>query len=293
MNTIRLIVIGQFAPFRVPLEALGQTALFLLAWVLLWLPIAIPLALKLKWRPFQAATPAQKLPLLIPLYLLAPIIFGLGVWRSPLPWSAYGWTGLHSFLVSVPLGLFIAVAGLAIVAGIRTQLGWTTWAPPEQSDGVIGWQTGATVLALLLLGLGLGGVEEWVFRGWMQTQLATGFGFWGAAAIASTIFALAHLLWDGPPGWWQQPGLWLLGFVLVMARWADQGSIGLAWGLHAGWIWGLACLDAVFGTTPTGQGPRWLVGRDQQPLTGLLDMGLLVGTGLLVIGLWPKFLGLL
>ncbi|MDA0268022.1 MAG: CPBP family intramembrane metalloprotease [Cyanobacteria bacterium] len=293
MTIIRLLVVGQFVPFRVLVEALGQIALFLLVWILLWLPIAIPLALKLQWRPFQASTPAQKLPLLIPLYLLAPILLGFAVWRSPLPWSAYGWTGLHSCLIAVPLGLAISVAGLTLVSVIRAQLGWVAWAPPEQGDGGMGWQTGATVLGLLVLGLGLGGVEEWVFRGWMQTQLQVGLGVWGAAAIASTIFALAHLLWDGPVGWWQQPGLWLLGFVLVMARWVDQGSIGLAWGLHSGWIWGLACLDAVFGATPTGQGPRWLVGRDQQPLTGLLDMGLLVGTGLLVIGLWPKVLNLL
>lgn len=280
---------GQSAPTRVITETLGQVVLFLLAWVLLWLPIAIPLALKLQWRPFQVSTPAQKLPLLIPLYLLAPIVLGFAVWRSPLTGSAYGWPGLSPLLKSVPLGLFIAVLGLAIVSGIRAKFGWVSWVPPESNGRV----TVATVLGLLGLGLGLGGVEEWVFRGWMQTQLQTGFGFWVAAAIASTIFALAHLLWDGPAGWLQQPGLWLLGFVLVMARWADQGSIGLAWGLHAGWIWGLACLDAVFGATPAGQGPRWLVGRDQQPLTGLLDMGLLLGTGLLVIGLWPKVLRLL
>lgn len=275
------------------IETLGQIVLFLLAWVLLWLPIAIPLALKLRWRPFQASTPAQKLPLLISLYLLAPIVFGFAVWRSPLSWSTYGWPGLSPLLISVPLGLLVSGLGLAIVLGIRAQFGWVSWAPPEHRNGGMGWRTGATVLGLLALGLGLGGIEEWVFRGWMQTQLQTGFDFWVAAAIASTIFALAHLLWDGPAGGWQQPGLWLLGFVLAMARWADQGSIGLAWGLHGGWIWGLACLDAVLGVVPAGQGPRWLVGRDQQPLTGLLDMGLLVGTGLLVIGLWPAFLKLL
>ncbi|NJN21019.1 MAG: CPBP family intramembrane metalloprotease [Leptolyngbya sp. RL_3_1] len=285
-----LLATGQFALNWVAIEALGQVVLFLLVWVLLWLPIAIPLALKLHWRPFQTSTPAQKLPLLIPLYLLAPIALGLAVWRSPFPWSAYGWLGLSPLLISVPFGVLMAALGLAIVAGIRAQFGWVSWAPPESP---VGWGTVTTGLGLLGLGLGLGGVEEWVFRGWMQTQLATGFGFWGAAAISSTIFALAHLLWDGPVGWWQQPGLWLLGFVLVMARWADQGSIGLAWGLHGGWIWGLACLDAVFGATATGQGPSWLVGRDQQPLTGLLDMGLLVGTGLLVIGLWPRVLTLL
>ncbi|MGD1905866.1 MAG: lysostaphin resistance A-like protein [Leptolyngbyaceae cyanobacterium] len=290
MNIARLFAIEQSASIRVIFETLGRVVLFFLAWILLWLPIAIPLALKLQWCPFKASTPAQKLPLLILLYLLAPIVFGYEVWQSPLPWSSYGLPGLSSLLASVPLGILIAALGLAIVSGIRFHLGWVRWAPPEQDIEGLAGRTVITVMGLLGLGLGLGGVEEWVFRGWMQTQLQTGFDFWVAAAIASTVFALAHLLWDGPVGWWQQPGLWLLGFVLVMARWADQGSIGLAWGLHSGWIWGLACLDAVLGATPTGQGPRWLVGRDQQPLTGLLDMGLLVGTGLLVIGLWPQLL---
>lgn len=257
------------------LKVLGGLAV----WGVAWLPIAGVLAPRLHWRPFQPASPTQKLSLLLPLYGLAPLVIAGARWMDKGTWESYGVILGGGLLRSLLAGFLIAIIGLALSYSLQHRLRWLVVRP-------LPWVTQFQMLVrasgLLILGLWLGGVEELVFRGWMQTQLQQGFGPWLAAAIASLIFALAHLLWEGRPGLRQQPGLWLLGMVLVLARWADQGSLGLAWGLHAGWIWGLACLESAWEVSPTTRGSRWLIGHGQQPLTGALDLGLLAVTGVFV-----------
>lgn len=100
--------------------------------------------------------------------------------------------------------------------------------------------------------------------------------------IASALFAVAHLVWEGREGWWQQPGLWLLGLVLVIACWADGGRIAIAWGLHAGWVSGLAYIGEFVQPTPVAEKPTWLTGRAAQPLTDVWDGGLLILTAVVV-----------
>ena len=49
--------------FLEKIPALAQIGLFLLAWIVLWLPIAVPLSYRLQWHPLKETTPPQKLPL--------------------------------------------------------------------------------------------------------------------------------------------------------------------------------------------------------------------------------------
>jgi hypothetical protein len=63
----------------------------------------------------------------------------------------------------------------------------------------------------------------------------------------------------------QLPGLWLMGMVLVLARYVDGGSLGLAWGLHAGWVWAIASLDSAQLITYTGTGSEWVTGKNRKP----------------------------
>lgn len=142
------------------------------------------------------------------------------------------------------------------------------------------------IVPLFLLASWIGLTEELIFRGFMQTQLQADITAGWAAAIASVIFAISHVLWEGRQQVPQLPGLWLMGLVLVAARWVDGGSIGLAWGLHSGWIWSLACLDTAQLYQLTGKGPVWLTGTLEQPLFGLMPLALLLGTG---ISLWVIF----
>ncbi|HAJ62065.1 MAG TPA: CPBP family intramembrane metalloprotease domain-containing protein, partial [Cyanobacteria bacterium UBA8543] len=114
-----------------------------------------------------------------------------------------------------------------------------------------------------------------------------------AAAISSVIFALLHLIWDRQDTLPQLPGLWLMGMVLVLARWVDDGSLGLAWGLHAGWICGLTCLDSAELISYTGKGPVWMIGFREQPLAGVAGLLCLLGVGavLLLLVSDPSLIG--
>jgi len=262
-----------------------KVIVFFVAWVVLWLPIAVPLAIVLRWQPAKPLSPQQKIPLLLSLYLLAPILLWGISWLGGQPFSAYGLTITWPVLRSLLGGVGISLAGLGVLFGLETSAGWIQWRP--------GWrlalrQAIAPILALAFL---VSLIEELVFRGFLQNQLQLIADPWLAAVIGSVIFALLHLVWEGVAIVPQLLGLWLLGLVLVLARWVDGGSLGLAIGLHTGWVWGIASLDAAQCFSPGDPThldgaftpPAWLTGIRGSPLAGLLGIGLLLATG---GGLW-------
>jgi membrane protease YdiL (CAAX protease family) len=264
-------------------EVAKQVLIFWGCWIGIWTAIAFPLFQKFQWRPFQPTPPEQKLILLIPLYLTAPLI----VWGANTAfhrsWSSIGVLVRRESLVSVAIGLGIAVSGLLLVLLLKRALGLISFdtSKPLNQVSSLG-KTILTIVALLPLGIWIGGIEELVFRGWLQTQFAIAFSPWIAATLSSLIFAIAHLVWDGRAGLWQQPGLFLLGWVLVIARWVDGGNLALAWGLHAGWVWGLACIGEFLKPQPAPDQPVWLTGRTAQPLTDLFDLSLMLMTAGLI-----------
>ena len=257
--------------------ALLKAVAFFLAWAALWLPLAIPIAVLLKWRPPKPLATEQKLPLLAALYLLAPLILWGASWVDEVSFSDYGLDWELTILGSLCLGLGIGISGLTIVFISQWKLGWVKW----QREN---WQRLRTVLLpVLLLGLWIGGTEELVFRGFLQNELEPDYSIWGAAAIASIIFALLHLIWEQQNTLPQLPGLWLMGMVLVLARWVDGGSLGLAWGLHAGWIWGLTCLEEAELIAYTGKIPIWVTGLAGNPLAGISGLVCLLITALVLL----------
>lgn len=261
-------------------KVLFTVPLFLAVWLSVWMAIAFPLVKKLQWRPFQIIAPEKKLILLMPLYLLAPlIVWGALVYLGQ-SWSEIGVIPAIRSVRSLAYGLGIAIGGIALLLGLKSifqlfiphQPENTSVTKPAESKLV---RQTLAILGFLALGLWIGGIEELVFRGWLQTQLELAFTPWLAASIGSILFAVAHLVWDGRPGLWQQPGLWLLGWVLVIARWGDGGNLALAWGLHAGWVGSLAYISEFLKSQPVAKN-MWLLGRPGQPLTGGLDF-LLMG----------------
>jgi hypothetical protein len=261
--------------------ALLKVAAFFVAWTFLWLPLAIPIATLLKWRPPKPLTAEQKLPLLAALYLIAPLILWGASWVDGVSFLDYGLDWKLSVLVSLGLGLGLGILSLTIIYIGQWALGWVEWHSENRQ------RLKQVLLPVLLLGLWIGVTEELVFRGFLVNELSQDYSIWVAAAISSFIFALLHLIWDQQDTLPQLPGLWLMGMVLVLARWVDSGSLGLAWGLHTGWIWGLTCLDSAELISYTGKGPTWMTGLGKKPLAGLAGLICLLGIGALLLFLIP------
>jgi membrane protease YdiL (CAAX protease family) len=256
--------------------AIVRVVAFFGIWLGLWLPIAAPLFIMLGWQPAQPIEMRQKLPLLASLYGVAPFVLWGAAWVEGVPFSSYGLTGRIAVLGSLGTGLGLGILGLAVLWGIQLCLGWIRWQPTHQDQF---WQV---LPPMLGLGVGVSLIEELIFRGFLLNQLLQDYSAWIAAAIASLIFALLHLIWEGRATIPQLPGLWLMGMVLVLARWVDGGSLGLAWGLHAGWVWGMVSLDSAPILVNTGKGATWITGLNQKPLAGLLGILLLLGTGVIL-----------
>jgi len=252
---------------------------FFVVWVAVWLPVVIPLGTLLHWHPPKPLTAEQKLPILASLYLIAPLIVWGASWVEGVSFLDYGvrTPNLASALMSLGLGLGLGVLGLSVIFAAQIALGWVDW-HWENRERLI-----PILLPVLLLGLWISGTEELVFRGFLFNELQQDYSSWGAAAIASLIFALLHLVWERKETLPQLPGLWLMGMVLSLAVWVDGGSLALACGLHAGWIWGLSCLDTAQLITYTGVASKWITGLAEKPLAGGAGILCLLATGLLLL----------
>lgn len=298
-----------YAPILLESAPSTKILFFFLVWLGLWLPIAIPLGIALHWKPFQQPiAPQQKLPLLGSLYLLAPLVIWGSLGMEHRPWQDYGWVWSWGEARSILLGLGLGILGLGGLFGVQKALGWLNWhfdpvnsvdlvdpmplaseipsSPTSPLAGTKLWRI--ELLALLGLAVWVSITEELVFRGFLLTQLEQTYVPWLAATIASLIFALLHLVWEGQETLPQLPGLALMGIVLCLARWVDGDNLGLAIGLHSGWVWTIASLDSIQAITYTKQAPAWLTGYGGKPLAGVMGLGFLLGMGLLLWG-WMGF----
>lgn len=256
-----------------------EVGCFFLTWGLLWLPIAVPLAIAIQWRPAKPLEMGQKLPLVASLYILAPLILWSFARLQGLPFAAFGWNWDSHVLNSFALGLGIGATGLLLLFGLQTLFGWVRWKAQN-------WRSIATAIATsLLIGVAIALIEELVFRGFVFGQLLQAYDFWTSAIASSLIFAILHLIWEGTENIPQLPGLSLMGVVLCLAVSFKSGQpvLGLAWGLHAGWIWAMASLDAA--VEYTGRAPDWLTGLENKPLAGFMGLGFLLATAGVVLAL--------
>ncbi|MFQ3617745.1 MAG: CPBP family intramembrane glutamic endopeptidase [Cyanobacteriota bacterium] len=277
--------------FEIQLLALlnfTEAALFFLVWIALGLPILLPLAIALRWRPGTPISPSQKIPLLLGLYLLAPAALWLvGQWSPRLstrsPFGSYGLTLGEPLWRGIGLGLLVAIAGVGLWLGVQVGLGWSRWQskPPSRSAGL-------SLVAVALLGLAVGLVEELIFRGFLPLVLGFDLGVLAAVAIANLLFALLHLVWEGRATVPQLPGLLIMGLVLSGAYWAAGENLGLAWGLHAGWIMAIASLEILGAVEPTGAVPAWVTGLDGKPLAGALGLLLLLITAIALAAIFKN-----
>ncbi|MBD1810513.1 CPBP family glutamic-type intramembrane protease [Microcoleus vaginatus DQ-U2] len=270
------------------IPAIVKIILFFSTWIVVWLPAAIVLAIALKWHPPQPLG-NKKLPLLASLYVIVPFILWATSWIENTSFANWGWDWQPEVLMSLVRGLGLGIISLVILFGLQLTAGWIDIKKSETST-----ETGEKKINLwtlifnpaslltLLLGLWISATEELIFRGCLQTILQQDYSMLIAAAIASFIFAIAHLIWAAKETLPQLPGLWLMGMVLTLARIADNGSLGLAIGIHAAWIWGITTVDTEGAINPTGRAPEWITGIAAKPLAGAAGILLLVATATLL-----------
>ena len=243
--------------------AVVKISLFLLIWGLVWLPIAIPVGKVVGWQPNQPLSSEQKLPLLASLYVIAPLIVW---WFSKIygdSWSDYGLSWQPELFLSLLMGIGLGIVSIILIFALETAFGWATWHGDNYGTLL------STAIPILALGLWVGITEELIFRGLFINLLNQDYVAWIGAIITSAIFAGLHLFWEQTETLPQLPGLWFMGMVLVLARWVDHGSLGLAWGLHAGWIWVLSSFDTAGVISYTSKSPGWITGFDDNPLAGI------------------------
>lgn len=195
----------------------------------------------------------------------------------PRPFASYGLTGNRQFYQELLFSLGAGFISLLLVFGLEGVLGWIDWQPIQLQPFLIAWVTG------LALGLGVGLVEELLFRGWLLNELRLDYGRLRAAGIVALFFALTHFL---KPldliirTWPQFPGLVAMGWVLVQARSVRGERLGMPMGLHAGWVWGISLVNSLGWIRYTGSVPEWLTGIGGNPLAGLLGILFMVATSL-------------
>ncbi|MEG4090351.1 CPBP family glutamic-type intramembrane protease [Microcoleus sp. Pol12B4] len=279
------------------IPAIVKIILFFSTWIVVWLPAAIVLAIALKWHPPQPLG-NKKLPLLASLYVIVPFILWATSWIENTSFINWGWDWQPAVLMSLMRGLGLGIISLVILFGLQLTAGWIELKKSETSttetvEKQINFWTlifNPASLLTLLLALWISATEELIFRGCLQTILQQDYSVLIAAAIASFIFAIAHLIWDAKETLPQLPGLWLMGMVLTLARIADNGSLGLAIGIHAAWIWGITTVDTESAIKPTSRVPEWITGIAAKPLAGAAGILLLLATAAvlsIVIGYQP------
>ncbi|MDZ7969270.1 MAG: type II CAAX endopeptidase family protein [Nostoc sp. DedSLP03] len=262
--------------FRENAPPLVIVTAFFVCWIVCWLPVATVSAILLNWQPPKPLQPEQKMPLLVSLYLLAPPILWGVIWLTNKSFSDYGFVANFSTFGFLAIGFSLGVLSLTIVFSGQFGLGWCSF---DKSNFKL---VLPILLPIFLIALLVAGIEELVFRGFLFTELAQDYPAWVAAAISSLIFALLHLVWEQRETVPQLPGLWLMGMVLVLARFASSGNLGLAWGLHAGWVWAIATIDTAELITYTGIVSDWFTGKNKKPLAGLAGIICVLGTGVII-----------
>ena len=203
----------------------------------------------------------------------------------------------------------IAVLALMAAAALMSLIEKRTFAdyyfPPNEAFGKRFWQGvpyGFAMLSLLMVliaafrGFSLGGLalsgadalkfgaaygvgfilvglfEEFSFRGYMQSTLTSGIGFWPTAIVLSIAFGAGHLQNLGE-AW---TGALMAGSFGIVAAFSLKrtGNIWFPIGMHAAWDWG----ETYFYSVPdsgflakghllnsTFHGPTWLTGGSVGP----------------------------
>jgi uncharacterized protein len=223
------------------------------------------------------------------------VMGGLGLFFIVmLPWwskqvygrqKAFGYLGLTSSRrngLNFLQGWVIGITSLMFLYFVQGWLGWLTWQPTQ-----VPW--GELIGGGLLSSIGVGLVEELVFRGWILTELEADYSpsvsLWSNALIFAALHfgkPLNQMLGMLP----QFPGLAIMGALMVIAKRSMGNLLGISIGLHAGIIGAVYLVDVGKMVKYTNQVSDWITGIGGMPSAGL--MGIL---GLANLAMYFHWLG--
>jgi len=144
------------------------------------------------------------------------------------------------------VGVIWGLASLSALLGTLRLLGSFYFGPISAPTSPL-LKAGA-LLGLLFIFVGF--AEEYFSRGYLQYTLASGIGFWPAAAVISTLFAVSHQM---NPGENASGVLGTAVFALFLCFTLKRtGALWFAIGYHAAWDWGETFF---YGTPDSGLQP--------------------------------------
>jgi uncharacterized protein len=206
---------------------------------------------------------------------------GLGVcFLVASPWwnkAVYGRSKVFSFfglaisrrnLIGFLRGWAIGFSSLLFLYLVQGWLGWLTWQP-----ATIPW--GQLIGGGLLSSIGVGFIEELVFRGWILTEFEADYSLAVSMWSNALLFAVIHFIRPLPvmlmslP---QFPGLTVLGLLLILAKRGQQNLLGISIGLHAGIIGVVYLVDVGKLVKYTERVPEWVTGVYGTPSAGLIGI---------------------
>ncbi|MEA5566986.1 MULTISPECIES: type II CAAX endopeptidase family protein [unclassified Anabaena] len=249
---------------------------FILALLLLWLPIAAPI--------YLLVDDSNLVSILTMVLLYAEFIFLLRLWgqkvyQQPQILRIYGLKFTWRNGIELLCGLVLGIINIFVLFGIQGFLGWLVWQKP-------------TILLLkiilegLIVGLGVGFAEELLFRGWFLDELERDYSqpvaLWiDALAFAALHFVkpLAAIIHTLP----QFPALVLLGLTQVWGKRWRRGRLGLPIGLHGGLVWGYYIINVGGLIQYSGRVPDWITGVNNNPLQGLMGVVFMC-----ILALWMR-----
>ncbi len=212
-------------------------------------------------------------------FLLLLRFWGRKVYHQPQLLKSYGLEGRRQNGLDLLKGLSIGLLFTFGLFALEGLLGWLKFQTPQASLPRV-------ILEGFVSALGIGFVEELVFRGWLLDELQRDYSDRTSLWANAVIFAVSHFLKPLSevirtlPGF---PGRLLLGLTLVWAKRSSGGLLGLPIGIHAGLVWGYYILNVGKLVQYSDQVSPWISGVDGDPLAGV--MGLLF---LSVLAFWMR-----
>ncbi len=265
-------------------HSLSKIVLFLIIWAVIWLPIALPLVKLIKWQTAApTANTPKKLTLIFSLYFLVPFLTWGLMEMGEITLEQIGIIFQVRLYQSILFGYGLSILTLSLIYLWEWGLNCVTF---NQDFNILKNPSILLNIPLLaVVSLFIAGIEELVFRGIFVNFLYRDYSIIVTAIISSLIFALLHLVWEQKNTIPQLPGLFILGLVLFYAVMVDGNLLGLAIGLHGGWVFGLAWVDTFDLVNYQSSFPSWMVGNREQPLGSIASIMVLL-LAVLIIFIW-------